>query len=1333
MKDALGQKILVVDDKPENLYVLEKLLQPTQTEIIKATSGNEALIASLHHEFALAILDVQMPIMDGFELAEYLRSTEKTRRLPIIFLTAVCSDETHIFKGYEAGAVDFITKPYPPTVLLSKVEIFLQLDRQKRELLEKIELEQAKRYLEDILLTMTESVMVVSRETTIRTVNGACSSLLGYQKDEIIGMPIGKILPDEESIDLIRGLESSETKEFRNRETFLKDRIGQDIAVLLSGATFFAPSAENLGAVLVARDIRERKAAEDALRASEVKYRALFEGMPVGLYRGTSDGRLLDANETLANMLGYPNRESLLAVGAEQLYVDPSDRMRWRSMLDRHGVVQGFEMKMRRLDGQELWVAYSAKQSHDPNVDGPCYEGSVADISERKQAAERIRHLNSVLRAIRDVNQLIVREKDEDRLIQSACDCLTATRGFYSAWIVLLEQAGGVVKVAESRLDENHRRMADILKKGEFPYCAKQAMAQPGVVALARSNYQCAQCPMEDESKDRGIVAQQLRSDEQIFGVLMVSLPIDLIEDEDEQGLLAEVAEDIAFALNHIASEQKRQEAEVALQQRTYDLGERVKELNCLFQIAELIERPGIGVDEILQGAAELIPPAFQHPQITCARVVLQEREYRTSNFEDSQVCLTCPILLQGKREGFIEACLLEEKPDRHDSLFLKEEQGLINTVAERLGHVIGRKKAENALRESEERYRLIFERAANLIVSLDNNGMILTVNRRVHDLLGYSSEELIGQSIESIIHPDCLEKARESLQQISQNGYPFEREYQMIRRDGLNIDVSVNSAGMRDESGKQTKSIWIFQDVTERNKAQKALATSEAKYRDLVQNANSIILRLNREAEITFINEYAQQYFGYSEAEILGQSAIGTILFDGPGGFNSTDIVRQMETNPKRYSSFEAKSKRRTGEVVWISWTNKEVRDSEGRIIEILCIGNDQTARRNLERQLQQAQKMEAIGTLAGGIAHDFNNILGIILGYTEMTLICDEAESGFLEKNLNEVIKATHRAKDLVQQILAFARQSEQECQPVQVSLIVKEALKMLRASLPTTIEINQAIDSVGITMSDPTQIHQVIMNLCTNAHHAMREHGGILEVTLKNVDLNAGMEIQQKRLQPGPYIKLTVSDTGHGIDAAVVDRIFDPYFTTKPQGEGTGLGLSVVHGIVKGIGGAIEAKSTPGKGSTFEVFLPRIERGHTKAEDTSAFELPRGRERILVVEDEDALLKVMAQMVERLGYKAVLASSSVQAFDLFRENADGFDLVVTDQTMPQLTGAELAKKILMLRPDIPVIICTGFSDLVSREIAEDIGIREFIMKPITIKKLAATFRRVLDAGQQ
>jgi len=271
------------------------------------------------------------------------------------------------------------------------------------------------------------------------------------------------------------------------------------------------------------------------------------------------------------------------------------------------------------------------------------------------------------------------------------------------------------------------------------------------------------------------------------------------------------------------------------------------------------------------------------------------------------------------------------------------------------------------------------------------------------------------------------------------------------------------------------------------------------------------------------------------------------------------------------------------------------------------------------------------------------------------------------------------------------------------------------------------------VGITMSDPTQIHQVIMNLCTNAHHAMREHGGILEVTLKNVDLNAGMEIQQKRLQPGPYIKLTVSDTGHGIDAAVVDRIFDPYFTTKPQGEGTGLGLSVVHGIVKGIGGAIEAKSTPGKGSTFEVFLPRIERGHTKAEDTSAFELPRGRERILVVEDEDALLKVMAQMVERLGYKAVLASSSVQAFDLFRENADGFDLVVTDQTMPQLTGAELAKKILMLRPDIPVIICTGFSDLVSREIAEDIGIREFIMKPITIKKLAATFRRVLDAGQQ
>jgi signal transduction histidine kinase/CheY-like chemotaxis protein len=427
----------------------------------------------------------------------------------------------------------------------------------------------------------------------------------------------------------------------------------------------------------------------------------------------------------------------------------------------------------------------------------------------------------------------------------------------------------------------------------------------------------------------------------------------------------------------------------------------------------------------------------------------------------------------------------------------------------------------------------------------------------------------------------------------------------------------------------------------------------------------------------------------------------------------------------------------RRNGERVWIAWTNKAIVDQKGRISEILSIGMDITKRRtaeketkNLEAQLRKAQKMEAIGTLAGGIAHDFNNILSAVFGYTEMAL--DKASEGTtLQGYMREVLTAGHRARDLVKQILAFSRQAEQEVLPVQVKLIAKEVIRLLRASLPTTIEIRRNFQNEQAVLADPTQIYQVLMNLCTNAGHAMRKKGGILEISLTNVELDTEFVGKHPGLEPGPYLRLTVDDSGLGMPADVMERIFDPYFTTKVKGGGTGLGLAVVHGIVKDRGGTITVDSEPGKGATFHVYLPVIE-GKAKPAAKTNLPLALGDEHILFIDDEEAIAELGKEMLERCGYKVTTLTSGIEALELFKARPDKFDLVITDLTMPNMTGKELAKEVLHDRPQIPVILCTGFSEMITEKSAKAMGIRAFLMKPLTMHDLAGTVRKLLDESR-
>jgi len=388
---------------------------------------------------------------------------------------------------------------------------------------------------------------------------------------------------------------------------------------------------------------------------------------------------------------------------------------------------------------------------------------------------------------------------------------------------------------------------------------------------------------------------------------------------------------------------------------------------------------------------------------------------------------------------------------------------------------------------------------------------------------------------------------------------------------------------------------------------------------------------------------------------------------------------------------------------------------------------------KKSLEMQLQQAQKMEAIGTLAGGIAHDFNNILSAIIGYSELALR-EVSEDTKLYSYVQGVRKAGKRARNLVSQILSFSRQSEEERKPIQIAPILKESLKLLRASLPATIEIRQNFGArLGNVMADPTQIHQVIMNLCTNAAHAMREKGGVLEVSLESADLDTFFAAQHADIPSGTYLKLTVSDTGCGMTMDVIEKIFDPYFTTKEKGVGTGLGLAVIQGIVKSHGGTITVESNPGMGSSFTIFLPVVDEKESLSITSTFTFLPMGTERILYVDDEQELVDIATQMLESLAYEVVGTTSPVKALELFSANPGKFDLVITDMAMPKMTGVELSKECMRIRPDIPIILCTGFSEAVTEEEAKAMGMKAFVMKPIFKDKLALTITQVLHGKKE
>lgn len=515
-----------------------------------------------------------------------------------------------------------------------------------------------------------------------------------------------------------------------------------------------------------------------------------------------------------------------------------------------------------------------------------------------------------------------------------------------------------------------------------------------------------------------------------------------------------------------------------------------------------------------------------------------------------------------------------------------------------------------------------------------------------------------------------------------------------------------------------------LKEKVYEYEQAEKAVQRSEAEYQDLYNNAPDMYASVEvASGRILKCNQRLLSCLGYEEEEVIGRPLFDFLTSDSVE-YARTKITPAAVRNGIIHEE-ELRVRCKDGNVIDISMNARTMHDEKGDISFVISNWRDISEKRRLESRLHQTQRLEAIGALAGGIAHDFNNILSIILGFTELA-IGDVANLPTLQDDLQEILTAGGRARGLVQQILTFSRPTDREFKPVKVEAIIKEAVNFLRSTLPATIDMSVDISSDSLVFGDPTQIHQIMMNLCTNADHAMRKKGGMLKVDLRDVEFDAA-EAQLHGVKPGRYLELTISDQGYGMTSETLEKLYDPFFTTKKQGEGTGLGMSIVHGIVKNHKGAINVRSEFGKGSTFNIYLPVFDKlGLGQSAASTA--IPTGTEHILVVDDEPNIAKMNRLMLESLGYRVETRVSSIEALELFKADPDRFNLVITDMTMPNMTGEELAKELLSIRADIPVIICTGFSNDMDEKKARDMGCRAFLHKPILKQTLAQIIRSVM-----
>lgn len=664
---------------------------------------------------------------------------------------------------------------------------------------------------------------------------------------------------------------------------------------------------------------------------------------------------------------------------------------------------------------------------------------------------------------------------------------------------------------------------------------------------------------------------------------------------------------------------------------------------------------------------------------------------------------------------------------------YKKDAQGRVEGMIAVISDITHRKQAEKALLDNLNFMNTLIDTIPNPVFYKDTEGLYLGCNVAYAEIIGLPKDQILGRRLIDLPNLSFGGMAdyyhRQDLKLIRKTGVHTHEE-RVLCADGLLRDYFMFKATFEDIEGAVAGLVGIMLDITERKAAEKEVRKSKALFDAFMEHLPGLAYIKDPEGRYLFVNEAFAHFTGSEATASIGLRDDQVWEQETARMLQANDAELRRTQHADSQMETVRLSDGRTRHLLAVRFPifQDEAHFSLGGVsIDVTERTQAEQQRHLLEQRLQQAQKMEALGTLAGGIAHDFNNILAAIIGFTEIAA-ADLPKDSDTHHFLQRVLEAGERARALVKQILTFSRRSEIEPKPVQVKLIVKEVLKLLRASLPVSINVVQQIYSDDTVMADPVQIHQVMMNLCTNAGYAMREKGGLLTVRLEGVDLDEAFTKLHGDLKPGRYLRLSVADTGKGIAPENLIRVFDPFFTTKPKGEGSGMGLSVVHGIVTRLGGVITVKNVPEQGAVFDVYLPAIE-NHTAVPILETDTLPTGSERILFVDDEASQTEMIRHMLGLLGYKVTSIGKSPDALELYEKDPLAVDLVITDMIMPLMNGEELARRILALRPDLPVILCTGYSEHFSEADAKALGIKGFVLKPLVMADLARLVRQVLD----
>lgn len=670
------------------------------------------------------------------------------------------------------------------------------------------------------------------------------------------------------------------------------------------------------------------------------------------------------------------------------------------------------------------------------------------------------------------------------------------------------------------------------------------------------------------------------------------------------------------------------------------------------------------------------------------------------------------------RKDGATRQVNASVSPIRDNEANIVGFRGIVRDISDR-------KKAEEALRASEERYRSVFENTGTATVILEEDMTISTANAQFEKLSGCSKEDIEGKMrwTEFVAKEDLDRmKGYHTKRRENAGNAPAEYEFRFIDTHGEAKDIFLR-AGMIPGTMKGISSLL---DISSRKQAVGALKKSEARYRELVQNANSIIMRRDTQGTITFFNEFACDFFGFTEDEILGKNIVGTIVPErDSSGIDLTAMVKKISCHPEKYTTNENENMRRNGDRVWVAWTNKAIRDKDGDIVEILCIGNDITERKQLEAQLRQAQKMEAIGTLAGGVAHDFNNLLMGIQGHISLMLMGADPSHPHYE-HLKGVEEFVQRASNLTRQLLGFAKGGKYEVKPTNLNEMLAKSSDMFARTKKEISIYEKYQENIWAVEVDQGQIEQVLFNLYVNAWQAMHG-GGELYLETENVRLSKEF-VRPFQAEPGRYVKISVTDTGIGMDEKTQQRIFDPFFTTKDMGRGTGLGLASAYGIINNHHGIIHVFSKKGEGTTFTLYLPASEKGIEQEEKVFDM-IERGTEIILLVDDEEMILEIGRELLNAMGYEVYTARSGTEAVELYKGKKDSIDLVILDMVMPEMGGGQVYDRMKEINPDLRVLLSSGYSiDGQAYEIMER-GCNGFIQKPFNLTELSAKIKEILQ----